>query len=62
MKAIVYLNIFLTKRESNTPMVKAADQFSNFNDKIKNKVNTCKIIECTILEARKSLKFLNFFS
>ena len=57
MKAMFYLNIFSAKRENGTPKVRAADIFPNINDKMKNKLGTCKIMECTIPEARKPLKF-----
>ena len=59
MKAMFYLNIFSAKRKNDTPKVRAADLFPNINDKLKNKLGTCKIMECTIPEARKPLKFFN---
>ena len=59
MKAVFYLNNFVAKREPGTPRVKAADLFPNINDKMKNKLGTCRINDCTIPEARKPLKFFN---
>lgn len=61
MRAVFYLTIFSARKEPNTPKVKAADIFLNFNDKVKSKVRTCKILECTILEARRPLRFFNSF-
>lgn len=59
MKAVLYLNIFSAKRENGTPKVRVADLFPNTNDKMNHKADTCKIMECTIHEARKPLKFFN---
>ena len=55
----VLLKHIFCKRESCMPKVKAVDLFPNINDKIKNKLGTCRIIECTIPEARKPFKFFN---
>ena len=59
MKAVFYLNTFLAKREPGTPRVHAADIFPNIKDKMRSKLGTCKINDCTIPEVRKPLKFFN---
>ena len=59
MKAVFYLNTFIAKREPGTPRVHAADIFPNIKEKMRNKLGTCKINDCTIPEARKPLKFFN---
>ena len=59
MKAVFYLNTFLAKREPGTPRVHAADIFPNIKEKMRSKLGTCKINDCTIPEARKPLKFFN---
>jgi hypothetical protein len=59
MKAVFYLNTFLAKREPGTPRVHAANLFPNIKDKMRSKLGTCKINDCTVPEARKSLKFFN---
>ena len=64
MRAVFYINIFLAKREPSTPRVHAADLLPNIKEKMRSKLGTCKINDCTILEARKPLKFFKslFFS
>lgn len=59
MMAVFYLNTFSAKWKPGTSKVKAVDLFPNINDKLKNKLSTSRIIECTIPEARKPLKFFN---
>lgn len=59
MRTIFYLTPFSAKREPGTPKVNAADIFSNFSDKAKIKTGTCKVVECTIPEARRPLRFFN---
>ena len=60
MKAMFYLNTFSAKREPNTLRVRATDLIPNINKKLKSKLSTCKIIDCTISEVRKPLKVFNY--
>lgn len=59
MRALFYIDTFLAKREPGTPRVHAADLFPNIKEKMRSKLGTCKINDCTIIEARKPLKFFN---
>lgn len=61
MKGIFYLDTFSAKREPGTPIVHVADLFPSIKENMKTKMGTCKINVCTILEARKPLKFFNSF-
>ena len=59
MNGVFYLNTFMAKREPGMPRVHATDLFPNIKEKMKSKIGTCKINDCTIIEARKPLKFFN---
>jgi hypothetical protein len=59
LKAVFYLQNFTAKREPGTLRVRATDIFPNINDKMKNKLGSCRITDCTIPEARKPFKFFN---
>lgn len=51
----------LENDKKKTLSVQAQDLFSNIKKKMKIKIDTCKINDYTIIEARKPLKFFNSF-
>lgn len=59
MRAIINITIFPAKREPCTPKVKTVKIFSSYHDKMRTKAETYKITNCTILEARRHLRFFN---
>jgi hypothetical protein len=61
MRALFYLNTFLAKRKPCTPRIHAADIFPYIKDKMRSKLRTCKINDCTIPKARKPLNFSTIY-
>lgn len=61
MRAVFYLTTFSATREHGTPKVRAANIFPNYADKVKTRAGTCKIVDCTIQEAKRPLRFFNSF-
>jgi hypothetical protein len=59
MRTVFYLTTFSATREPGTPKVRAANIFPNYADKVKTRADTCKIVECTIQEAKRPLRFFN---
>jgi hypothetical protein len=59
MRVVFYLTPFSARREPGTPKVVATDIFPNFGERAKSKAGTCKVVECTIFEAKRPLRFFN---
>jgi hypothetical protein len=62
MRAVFYITTFSAKREPRTPKVRAVDIFPSHHERARNKAGSCKIAKCTILEAKRPVRFLNYFS
>ena len=59
MRASFYIATFTTKREPDTPLVRAGEIFSTFKEKMRTKAATCRIADCTMYGAKRPLWFFN---